>query len=338
MKAIQIIQQGEVRVVDIEKPQWKADEVLLKLNYAGFCGSDLNTFLGKNPMVIYPVIPGHEISAQIVETGRDVPLSYTPGAKCTLHPYTHCGQCSSCRNGRPNACKSNRTMGVQRDGAMCEYVAVPWQKVIPVEGIPDKDLALIEPLSVGFHAVARAGVTDSDVVMAIGCGMVGMGAIIRASIRGANVIAVDIDDTKLSLAKRCGAHYTIHSKTEDVHEALQKITGGNGPDVVIEAVGSPETYQSAIREVAFSGRVVYIGYAKNEVAFETRYFVMKELDIKGSRNATPEDFRAVISYLKRGVCPTQEFISNIYPPEEARKALTDWQSNPGKIFRILIAF
>ncbi|MDR1938575.1 MAG: zinc-binding alcohol dehydrogenase family protein [Tannerellaceae bacterium] len=338
MKAIQIIRQGEARVIDIEKPRLKAGEVLVKLRYAGFCGSDLNTFLGKNPMVAYPIIPGHEISAGIVETGKDVPGIYTPGAACTVHPYTSCGHCTSCRNGRPNACRTNQTLGVQRDGAMCEYLAVPWQKVILVEGIPDKDIALIEPMSVGFHAVARARVTDTDKVMVVGCGMVGLGAVIRASIRGADVTAVDMDDRKLALAKRLGARHAVNAKAEDVHEALQKITGGDGADVVIEAAGTPATYQLAISEAAFTGRVVYIGYAKNEIAFETRYFVMKELDIKGSRNALPEDFRAVISYLQQGACPTGELISNVYPPEQAQEALTTWQARQGETFRILIAF
>lgn len=193
-------------------------------------------------------------------------------------------------------------------------------------------------MSVGFHAVSRAQVTDLDIVMVIGCGMIGVGAIVRAAIRGARVIAVDVDDEKLTLAKTLGAQYTINSKTENVHEKLQQITSGTGPDVIIEAVGAPVTYQMAVNEVAFTGRVVCIGYAKSEVAFETKYFVQKELDIRGSRNAMPEDFRAVMEYMKKGICPKEKFISGIYAPEDGKKALENWQADPGKVFRILIKF
>ncbi len=140
------------------------------------------------------------------------------------------------------------------------------------------------------------------------------------------------------MAKELGAHFTINSKTENVHEKLQEITNGNGPDVVIEAVGAPATYQMAVNEAAFTGRVVYIGYAKQEVAFETKYFVQKELDIRGSRNAMPEDFRAVMEYMKRGTCPKDKLISAIYSPEEAKEAMEFWTADPGKIFRIFIKF
>ncbi|MDR1882406.1 MAG: zinc-binding alcohol dehydrogenase family protein [Prevotella sp.] len=338
MKAVAILEAGRVSVVERMKPRPKPGEVLVKTGYVGFCGSDLNTFLGKNPMVRMPVIPGHEIGGVVETVTESVPVNIQPGMSCTVNPYTSCGYCPSCRNGRPNACQFNQTLGVQRDGAMCEYIAVPWQKVIVDKDISSKDFALVEPMSVGFHAVSRAAVTDLDIVLVIGCGMIGIGAIIRAVLRGARVIAMDLDDDKLSLAKRLGAVYAINSRTEDVHARLQEITGGAGPDVVIEAVGTPVTYRSAIDEVAFTGRVVCIGYAKTEIAFETKNFVMKELDIRGSRNAMPEDFRAVMEYLKKGTCPKAELISGIYRPEQARIALETWAGNPGKTFRILVEF
>ncbi|NDW19650.1 sorbitol dehydrogenase [Dysgonomonas sp. 216] len=338
MKAIQITGERKVAVIEKEKPQLKQGEVLVKIKYVGFCGSDLNTFLGKNPMVKLPVVPGHEIGAIIEAVADDVPEIFKPGTPCTVNPYTSCGHCTSCRNGRPNACRYNQTFGVQRDGAMSEYIVVPWQKVITDTDITPRDFALIEPMSVGFHAVARGEVNDLDIVMVIGCGMIGIGAVVRAVLRGARVIAVDMDNEKLDLAKRLGATYTINSKTEDVHARLIDITGNNGPDVIIEAVGAPTTYQMAINEVAFTGRVVCIGYAKTEIAFETKYFVMKELDIRGSRNAMPEDFRAVMEYIKRGTCPVDELISGIYLPEQAQDALEKWAANPGKVFRILVSF
>lgn len=338
MKAIQITAPEQVQITNLEMPVLQSGEVLVRIRYVGFCGSDLNTFLGKNPMVKLPVIPGHEVGAEIVAVANDVPSHLELGMAVTLNPYTNCGKCASCRNGRVNACKDNETLGVQRNGSMREFLTIPWQKVIPAAGLSVKECALIEPLSVGFHAVDRGQVTDLDIVMVIGCGMIGIGAIIRSVLRGATVIAVDMDDEKLALVRTLGVKYTINSKTENVHERLQTFTQGFGPDVVIEAVGSPVTYVMAVEEVAFTGRVVCIGYAKSDVTFQTKLFVQKELDIRGSRNALPADFRAVIHYLQQGKCPKETFISKVIPPEETLSALQEWSANPGKVFRILVEF
>ena len=323
-------------VVEIEEPVLGDDEVLLRLNYVGFCGSDLSTYLGRNPMVRMPVIPGHEVGAVIEKVGANVPEGLKPGMVVTVNPYTNCGKCASCRNGRVNACEHNETLGVQRNGAMRERIALPWEKIIPAGLLTPRTCALIEPMSVGFHAVSRAQVTDIDVVLVIGCGMVGMGAVVRSAQRGATVVAADIDDEKLALARQMGAGYTINTLTDDVHARLQEITGGFGPDVVIEAVGSSVTYQMAVNEVAFTGRTVCIGYAKTEVSFHTKFFVQKELDIRGSRNAQPSDFRAVIHYLEKGTCPVDSLISKVVKPEEAEEAMKEWAAQPGRVFRILV--
>lgn len=338
MKTLQITELGKTHLVETPKPGLKPGHILLKIGYVGFCGSDLNTFRGLNPLVKLPIVPGHEIGAVIEAIADDVPSSFQPGMHATVNPYTSCGDCPACRNGRPNACEFNQTFGVQRDGAMSEYLLVPWEKVIADHDISVRNFALVEPMSVGFHAVSRANVTDLDTVMVIGCGMIGVGAIIRAIVRGAKVIAMDVDDKKLALAKELGAHYTINSSKENIHERIGEITGKCGADVVIEAVGRSETYLTSIAEVAFTGRVVYIGYAKGLIPFDTQYFVKKELDIRGSRNAMPCDFKAVMEYMKRGNCPTEKFISAVYPPEEAQLALEKWADNPGEIFRILIQF
>ena len=338
MKAVRILAERHMVVVDLPEPELKEGEVLLCLQYVGFCGSDLNTWLGRNPMVHMPVIPGHEIGAVVERVGDCVPGTLKPGDVVTVNPYTNCGQCAACRRGRFNACQHNETLGVQRDGAMSARIAVPWQKVIPADGLDPRTCALIEPMSVGFHAVSRASVTDSDVVMVIGCGMVGMGAIARAALRGATVIAADIDDDKLALALRAGAAYVINSRSEDVHARLLELTSGLGPDVVIEAVGSTVTYQMAVSEVAFTGRVICIGYAKSDISFQTKQFVQKEIDIRGSRNALPEDFRSVIRFLRRGTYPVDDFVSRVVTPDEAQEAMAGWADNPGKVFRILVEF
>ena len=339
MKAIQITHSQELNIVELPQPAQPGEgEVLLRLSYVGFCGSDINTFMGRNSMALNPVIPGHEVGAVIEAVGAGVPETLKPGMVVTCNPYTNCGKCASCRNQRVNACQHNETLGVQRNGAMCEYIAVPWQKVIPIGSITVEHAALIEPMSVGFHAVSRAQVVDTDTVMVIGCGMVGVGAVVRAIMRGAKVIACDMDDEKLAIVRGLGAEYTINSAKEDVHERLQEITNGAGPDVVIEAVGAPVTYQMAVNEVAFTGRVVCIGYAKQDVQFTTKLFVQKELDIRGSRNAQPEDFEGVIRYLEKNNPPYDILISNEVVPEQAEDAMQQWMQAPAKVFRVLVKF
>lgn len=327
MKAIEIQTPGNVAVVDVEKPSAKSGEVLLKLDYVGFCGSDLNTYRGGNAMVTFPRIPGHEIGATIVELGSDVPSQLKVGQTVTVNPYTNCGHCASCRRGRVNACENNETLGVQRNGAMQEFISLPWQKIIPCGSVSVRDAALIEPMSVGFHAVDRGRVADTDTVMVIGCGMVGLGAVVRAVMRGATVIAADLDDEKLAIARQLGATYTYNTATE---------WNLPTPDVVIEAVGAAPTYQLAVNRVAFTGRIVCIGYAKADISLTTSLFVKKELDIMGSRNANPSDFEAVIKYLTNSDAPVEKFISRIIEPQQSAEALKTWAEAPGKVFRILV--
>lgn len=338
MKAIKITKPGKTELIEVPKPEPGRGEVLLKVDHVGFCGSDLSTYLGKNPMVSYPRIPGHEVAATVVGKGSSVSDKIKSGDKVTVVPYTNCGTCSSCRKGRFNACEHNQTLGVQRDGAMSEYITVPYEKIIKVPDLSSTEAALVEPLTVGFHAIDRVGVTASDVVMVLGCGMIGAGAISGAALRGAKVVAVDIDDEKLATAGKIGANIVINSAVADLHEELQKKLNGISLDVVVESAGNPVTYRAGIEEVAFAGKMVCIGYAKDEVRFPTKLWVQKELDILGSRNASPKDFEDVINLLGSGKFPSEEVITRIVTPEEAPQAFREWADAPGKVFKIMVKF
>jgi threonine dehydrogenase-like Zn-dependent dehydrogenase len=151
------------------------------------------------------------------------------------------------------------------------------------------------------------------------------------------VIAVDIDDHKLLLARKLGARFLINSAESDLHRMLAELTSGAGPDVVVEAAGNPATYRAAVEEVAFTGRVVCIGYTGPEVAFATRLFVQKELDIRGSRNAGPDDFRAVIAYLEEGKFPLEDMISREVDFTDAAMALKAWAAEPGRFMKVLLS-
>ena len=334
VKAFQIQAPGEARVIDTPKISGlTTNEVLLKVNLVGMCGTDLTTFRGGNSMVTFPRIPGHEVAATVVE---GVP-GFPAGTQVAVSPYTHCGHCPSCRRGRMNACQHNQTMGVQRDGAMTEYISVPLERIYPAS-LSLKELCLVEPLTVGTHAVARGRVKPADTVAVFGCGGIGLGAIASASFCGATTIAIDMDEKKLEIARRAGAAHLINTGSQDLHKRLAAITNGEGPDVVIEAIGLPLTFRAAVEEVAFAGRVVYIGYAKEPVSYETRLFVQKELDILGSRNALPEDFRQVIRMLEAKRFPVADAVSAIIQPEDAAATLTEWSAHPGRFTKIMVEF
>lgn len=334
MRALFIDAPGVTRVGTLPEPDPGRGEVLLRVRRVGFCGSDLSTFRGMNPLVSYPRVPGHEIAATIERVGEGVPDRLRPGLDVTVVPYTACGRCAACRRGRSHACEHNQTLGVQRDGAMAPFAVVPWEKVVDAEGLSLSELALVEPLAVGVHAVSRGRVEAGDTVAVIGCGAVGLGAVAGAAARGATVVAVDLDDAKLDVARAAGARHSIDSGTENLHHRLRELTDGHGPDVVVEAVGIPATFRAAVDEAAFAGRVVYIGYAKAPVSYETAQFVKKELDILGSRNATPDDFRTVVELLRSRGFPTDRVVTETVPLARAGEALSGWEAEPGRYTRI----
>ena len=332
MKALVLQKPGHCSIETIPDPIITDGEILLKVRMVGFCGSDLNSFRGLNPLVSYPRILGHEVSATVVN--GDSVLSR--GTDVALSPYTSCGKCASCRRERRNACQFNQTLGVQRNGALTEFIAMPRDKLYPAR-LTLKELCLVEPLTIGFHAAARGRVVAGDTVAIFGCGGVGLGAIAAANSRGARTICIDVDDEKLGLARLAGGAHTINSSRESLHDRLLELTEGRGPDVVIEAVGTPATFRAAVDEVAFTGRVVYIGYAKEPVSYETRRFVQKELDVLGSRNAQPEDFHAVIKLLEARRFPADQAVSLIVHLEEAAQALRSWSQNASRFNKILVS-
>jgi len=336
MKALVVEEPGIARVVQRPEISHGAGEALLQVRMVGLCGSDLNTFRGRNAMVQFPRVLGHEIAATLLEPVTAADGVVLPaGTHVTLSPYSACGSCASCRRGRFNACQSNQTLGVQRDGGLIERIAVRVEKLYPAN-LSLRELCLVEPLTVGFHAAARGRVTAEDTVAVFGCGGVGLGAIAASAFRGARTIAIDLDDAKLEIARKAGATDLIHSSRENLHDRLAEITGGHGPDCMIEAIGLPETFRAAVEEVAFTGRVVYIGYAKEPVSYETRFFVQKELNILGSRNALPEDFREVIRMLEEKRFPVDDAITIIAPMEEAPGLLRQWSDNPAAFTKIII--
>src|SRR3954447_17831395 len=213
MKALVLQKPGQASIETVADPVLTDRNILLRVRMVGFCGSDLNSFRGLNPLISFPRILGHEVCATVVDGKNQL----AAGTDVAVSPYTSCGQCASCQRGRPNACQLNQTLGVQRDGALTEFIGMPAEKLYPAKLTP-KELCLVEPLTVGFHAVARGRVTADDTVAVFGCGGVGLGAVAASSSRGAKTICIDVDDDKLELARRAGGWHTINTKREPLHE------------------------------------------------------------------------------------------------------------------------
>lgn len=336
MQALLIEQPGKACLGQIAVPTLTSDNVLLRIHTVGFCGTDLAIFRGANPLASYPRVPGHEIAGVIVEKGSDVPDKFQPGMNVTLTPLTSCGNCPACKHGRVNCCRETRLFGVHCDGGMTVYLAVPWQSLYTSRKLSPRELALVEPLTIGFHAVARARITPADTVAVIGCGAIGLGAMAGAVAQGARIIAIDIESAKLALAQKVGAQHAINSKTEPLHQRLLELTDGHGPDVVLEAVGSPETFRCAVDEVAHGGRVVYVGWSKPPVTYDTKNFIFKELDILGSRNSLPADYHNVIAHLEAGRFPVNDVISKTVPLSDSAEALREWHANPAEFTKIQV--
>ena len=338
MRAIVIVKPGQVEIQDLPKPELKPGEALIKPLFGGICGSDLNSFRGSNAYMSYPRVPGHEFSAEIVEIG-DNDKGFKAGDIVTANPYFNCGHCYSCDHGLVNACMSNQTMGVQREGGFAEYVAMPIERLIDGKGLEPKILALIEPFCIGYHGIQRAGVKAGDNVLVVGAGTIGVLAAIAAKSRGAKVWICDVAPKKLEYAMRFNLDGKIlNTGPEEFDKAWKEVTGNNGFDVTVECVGLPSTLQNCLDAACFGGRVAVIGVGKHNIDLDFTIIQKKELNIYGSRNAMTKDFKELIDVVKNQGLKLDDVITNIYKFDDAAKAFADFDKNAGSMLKVMIEF
>ena len=335
MKTVYIQEPGQIEVKETEMPVLKEGEALLKIKYCGICGADVASYTGNQPFTTYPRIPGHEFSAEIVSIPEN-DRGLKAGDIVTANPYFNCGSCYSCQRGLVNACTDNQTMGVQRDGSFCEYVAMPIERIYSGKGLDAKQLALIEPFSIGYHAVSRAEIKPGDKVLVVGSGPIGLFAMIAAKLKGAECYVADVLDNRLELAKEYGASGVINSSTTNICDATEEITKGNGFDVCIEACGQSVTFLNCIDCAAFGANIILIGNGKKETTFLHSIILKKELNIFGSRNAFAGDFQALIDIVAAGKVDVMKMVSDIYPMERADEAFKALANNDGTLAKILV--
>lgn len=350
MKAIYIEEPGKVVIHDIEMPKRKPGEALLKVLYGGICGSDLGSYRGTFAYFNYPRIPGHEFAAEIVEIEEN-DRGLKPGMIVTANPYFNCGHCYSCKRGFVNACMNNQTLGCQRDGAFCEYITMPVERIYDGKGLSPKVLAAIEPFCISYHGVQRAGVKPGDKVLVIGGGTIGVLAANAAKALGGEVYLCDIPQAEEKLKRSQEmfqfAGTIMNEGSEALEKAVKDITGsismngedvGYGFDICIEAVGLPSTFQSCIDCAAYGGKVVLIGVGKKNLDFNFTLLQKKELNVFGSRNALKRDFLELIDLVKEGKVDLEKIITNVYEFNDAARAFSDFDKMSGSMLKVGIDF
>lgn len=272
---------------------------VIKIRQVGVCGTDLHAFEGTQPFFTYPRILGHELAGEFVE--GDAP-GFTSGERLTIIPYYHCGGCIACRQGKTNCCTSLKVTGVHVDGGMTSHLLVPNHTLVKGEGLNDDQLALVEPLAIGAHAVERSGLRSGDWVLITGAGPIGLGLIQFARLKGAQIIVADTQEHRLDFCRRfLQVEHAVNPLKEDLSETLSNITNGEMPGIVFDATGNLPAINQGFRYLSHAGTYVLVGLQLGEIAFSHPEFHKREATLMSSRNATVSDFERVIESIRLGL-------------------------------------
>lgn len=334
MKAICLEKPGEIYVKEMNIPKRGKNEVLIKVHSLGICGSDIGAYMGSNPLVSYPRIIGHEVTGEVVEIPDDE-KELSVGDHVVLEPYVYCGKCYPCLNKRTNCCENLTVLGVHIDGAMSEYFSHTRRLVHKVDkNIPWDLLVVAEPLTISMHAVHRGQVKAGEHVIITGSGTIGLLAAQYVQYLGAIPIVVDPVQERLDLAEKIGIKYTVNLIKENAVEKIKEITNNRMAEVVIEASGNAAAIRSAIDYVAYSGRIVLVGWPKKEITLPTALFTKKELDVKGSRNSY-EDFPESIKLIAENKIDVNAIITKKVAFEELPMLVKDITEHPGDYLKVV---
>lgn len=306
-----------------EIPVLSKGKAIIKIKRIGICGTDLHAFEGTQPFFSYPRILGHELSGELIAV--DGAPDFRIGEAVTFIPYFNCGSCIACRSGKANCCSEIFVCGVHIDGGMAEYLAVPSSSLIHGTGLSYDALALVEPLAIGAHGVRRAQVQEGEFVLVVGAGPIGLGTMEFARIAGGKVIALDVNDTRLKMCRDIlKVDYLINPNTSDVIETLKEITAGDFPSVVIDATGSQKAINNGFQYLAQGGRYVLIGLQKGDITINHPEFHKREATLMSSRNATRQDFKHVISSIKKGEVNPTSYITHRTPFDQVKEEFEKW--------------
>lgn len=337
MKYIVCEKPGNFALLEKAEPGLKAGEVMVKIKKVGICGTDLHAYAGNQAFFTYPRILGHELAAEVLETGSD-DHGMAVGDKVVVMPYLSCGKCVACRQGKTNCCAHLKVLGVHTDGGMQEIVSLPAEILIPAPELTMEEMAIVEPLSIGDHAIRRAQLMPGETIVVIGCGPIGLGIMKLAQLAGARVIAIDVNDSRLEYAKtKIGVDLTVNALGDAAAE-VKELTNGDLATAVFDATGHKGALESGINYMAHGGRYILVGLSKADLSFNHPTIHAKETTIMCSRNATMEDFKHVISVLEKGGFPTGSFVTHRVAFTEMIDRFDSWTNPDSGVIKAMVDF
>ncbi len=313
------------------------NEALLKIHRIGICGTDYHAYRGRQPFFSYPRVLGHELGAEVIGLGSGAGASEIKiGDKVSVEPYLNCGVCQPCQNGKTNCCESLKVLGVHIDGGMAEYLKVPVNKLHKSDILGYEQLALVETLGIGSHAVQRANVTENDIVLVIGAGPIGLSVIQFAKINGAKIAVMDFSKQRLDFANEAiGIDESIIATEDFSADDLRKILKGNMPTVVFDATGNAQSMMKAFSYVAFGGKLVYVGLFQGDVTFFDPDFHRREITLFASRNALPADFKHIISKMESGQINTKAWLTHEAAFEDLLTVFETWLDPKSQVIKAM---
>jgi 2-desacetyl-2-hydroxyethyl bacteriochlorophyllide A dehydrogenase len=331
MKALVCIQPGQLEYREIDAPLAGPGQAIIRIRRIGICGTDLHAFEGTQPFFDYPRILGHELAGDLVDF--DQAPGFTPGEAVTVIPYFNCGTCIACRSGKPNCCTTIKVCGVHIDGGMVDYLAVPSAFLVHGQGLSYDELALVEPLAIGAHAVRRAAIQPGEFVLVVGAGPIGLGTMESVRIAGGQVIAMDINEDRLRFCReKLQVLHTVNGAAQtgtaaagdEPMEQIRHITRGDMPTVVIDATGNLKAINQGFQYMAHGARYVLVGLQKGEIQFSHPEFHKREATLMSSRNATRADFELVMDSMHRGLIDPTTYITHRVGFDEVKTEFAGW--------------
>lgn len=339
MKAIQLEKPQQFRRIELpEPPAPAAGEALVRVHRIGICGTDYGGYLGKMPFFSYPRIPGHELGVEVLAVGEGV-TNVAPGDHCAVEPYINCQHCYSCRRGLTNCCEAHQTLGVMCDGGMVERYLLPARKLHVSRKLTFEQLALVETLAIGCHAIDRGAPQPGEHVLIIGAGPIGLSALEFARVAGARTIVLDVNEARLEFCRTAmGVDHTITAKGDGSEvRALAEITGGQLADVVVDATGSHQSMSGALDYCAFGGRLVYVGITQQPLSFlHAPVMHRRELSILASRNALSRDFGRIIKLIEDGRIDTRPWITHHAKFDELIEVFPTWLKPESGVIKAVV--
>lgn len=337
MKAAYYSKKHAIDLVDLDIPKVKKGEALIRVKYAGICGSDLHVYHGAHPTAKFPVIPGHEFVGELVELGEDACTDIKPGETVVAQPFSSCGVCEACITGNDNVCQSLKLLGAHMNGCFAEYVTIPAKKMYRLPKTVDLKLAaLAEPLAVAVHDVRRSGLKVGQNALIIGGGPIGIFIAMVAQMAGAQVYISEVSDFRLNFAREMG-YETLNPMNDDFDGRVSEITKGKGFDVVFEVSGSKAGIASTTKLVKISGTVMVVGMAADKYPVDTTAVFLKQVNLQGVRIHSQEAFAAAVDILIGGKLNVQlsQLISKTYELKDVKTAYEYVLSN-SDYFKVLL--